>query len=45
MAVKRTGQLSFVDALLAQGVGGSGRLDASERPVGQPRISAGAADP
>lgn len=27
MAVKRTGQLSFVDALLPQGAGGSGRLD------------------
>jgi transposase, IS5 family len=27
MAVKRTGQLSFVDALLPQGIGGSGRLD------------------
>lgn len=27
MSVKRTGQLSFVDALLAKGVGRSGRLD------------------
>ncbi len=27
MAVKRTGQLSFVDALLPEGLKGSGRLD------------------